>query len=123
MFDDKPEQVKAEGLPYPWMCHFELTATTLAFYRATPFYLTDPITYPEYVATVPKPMIRMAPPIMPISASTDGKDKIPSEMVSAIMIIEHCLYKEREHISHTAFQHTERFQQGSEHTTISGFCI
>lgn len=34
---------------------------------------------------------RIAYPTMPMDAKTEGSDRIPSEIVSAIMIIEHCL--------------------------------
>lgn len=48
------------------------------------------MTYPEYVAITPRVRISIAPPIIPIDASTEGRDRIPRDTVSAIMITEHC---------------------------------
>lgn len=43
-----------------------------------------PITYPVYVANIPRPAIKMMPGTRPMVARTEGRDRIPREMVSAI---------------------------------------
>lgn len=49
--------------------------------------LNCPMTYPEYVAIMPSPRTRRKPGTRPTVASTEGRDSIPSEIVSAIMTI------------------------------------
>lgn len=52
--------------------------------------LKEPRTEPVYVARIPKPRIMITPGIRPVTASTEGRERIPREMVSAIMSILHC---------------------------------
>lgn len=47
--------------------------------------LNWPKTYPVYVAKAPNPRIKMTAGTIPIRARTDGSDKIPNEIVSAII--------------------------------------
>jgi hypothetical protein len=49
--------------------------------------LNWPMTYPEYVAITPSPKMRRKPGTSPTVASTEGRDNMPSEIVSAIMTV------------------------------------